>query len=417
MTKLSKSKLPAAQQFILRPQLNETTFPIGPMKLSEVTNSALAQAWLEVPRYIYKDDKNWIPYIKQDVASIFDPKKNKLFREGQAKRWNLYNNEGLAIGRIAAFISKKYCDGQKQPTGGIGFFECIDDAAAARLLLETASDWLKHQGMEAVDGPINFGEKEAYWGLLVENFTDMSSFRMNYNPPYYQRFFEDFGFKTFYEQICYKRDMFVPAQEVFVRKSETLMSSGEFSVRNMRGKSTSEIAEAFVTVYNNAWAGHLGFKKMQLQQAQRIIQSMKQVMDKDILIFAYHHDKPIGFYINLPEVNEFMQHVNGNLNAWGILKFLYHKWFSPRQVMVGLVFGVDRDYHGRGVEGAMIKFCEQNVVPMKRYKETILTWIGDFNPKMIHVAENLGAKPYRKLITYRKFFDESAIFERHPILK
>jgi hypothetical protein len=135
------------------------------------------------------------------------------------------------------------------------------------------------------------------------------------------------------------------------------------------------------------------------------------------MVFVYHFDKPIGFYINLPEVNEFMQHVRGNLNWWGILKFLYFKKFGRRNTMVGIVFGVDRDYHGKGVEGAMIKFCEEEIVSLNRYKDTILTWIGDFNPKMIHIAENLGASLYRKLITYRLLFDKSKPFERHPMQK
>lgn len=387
------------------------------MDIIEVTTKSDVSNWSEIPEFIYQDDQNWISHIKQDVAKIFDPDKNKLFREGAAKRWVAVDSAGKAIGRIAAFHSKKYSGGQKQPTGGIGFFESIDDQAVAFGLIDVACKWLKDQGMEAVDGPINFGEKEAYWGLLVENFSDMSSFRMNYNPPYYQKFFENYGFKTYYEQLCYKRDLYVPAQEVFVRKSASLLTDKDYRVANARGRSDEQIAQDFVTVYNAAWAGLHGFKSMQLQQAINIIKGMKQVMDKDILIFVYHRDVPVGFYINIPEVNEFMQYVNGNLNAWGIAKFLYHKWFSKRQVMVGLVFGVSREYHGKGIEGAMIKFCEEHVVTLHRYKETIMTWIGDFNPKMMHIAENLGAKPYRKLITYRKLLDENAVFERHPILK
>lgn len=387
------------------------------MNIIEVTTKSENITWSNIPDSIYKDDPNWISHVKQDVAKVFDPAQNKLHKEGAAKRWIAIDSEGKTIGRIAAFHSKKYSSGQKQPTGGIGFFESVDDQSVAFALFDVACKWLKDQGMQAVDGPINFGEKEAYWGLLVENFADMSSFRMNYQPPYYQKFFDGYGFKTYYEQLCYKRDLYVPAQEVFVRKSEALLSDTDYRIANARGRSTEQIANDFVTVYNAAWAGLHGFKSMQLQQARNIINGMKQVMDKDILIFAYHKETPVGFYINIPEVNEFMQHVHGNLNAWGILKFLYHLLFSKRNVMVGLVFGVSREYHGKGIEGAMIKFCEEHVVPLNRYKETIMTWIGDFNPKMMHIAENLGAKPYRKLITYRKLFDENAVFERHPILK
>lgn len=384
------------------------------MEVEIVNGLALEKAWLLLPQRLYQADPNWIPHIHQDIKGIFDPLKNKLFKEGAAMRWLLLDDKNQPIGRIAAFWSKKYSSGQSQPTGGIGFFECVDDPQAAIKLFDVACAWLKKEGMEAVDGPINFGEKEAYWGLLVENFTDMSSFRMNYNLPYYRKFFEDYGFRTYYEQWCYKRDLSVPAQEVFVKKSNALMSEPGFRIANARGRSLEQIAVDFVTVYNSAWGGHSGFKTMQIQQARNAVKAMKQVMDPDIMVFVYHNDKPIAFYINLPEVNEFMQHVHGNLNWWGILKFLYYKNFGKRKIMVGLVFGVDRDYHGKGVEGAMIKWAEENIVTLNRYQETILTWIGDFNPKMIKVAENLGAEIYRKLITYRKLFDESKEFVRHP---
>jgi GNAT superfamily N-acetyltransferase len=387
------------------------------MRVIPVDSKSTEQSWLNTDRTVYHDDPNWIPHIRQDIESIFNPAKNKLFREGNAKRWIVTDDSGRAIGRIAAFWSRKYSSAQKQPTGGIGFFECTRNEPAAKLLLDTACEWLRAEGMEAVDGPINFGEKEAYWGLLVENFTDMSSFRMNYGRPYYKGFFEEYGFQTYYEQLCYKRDLSIPAQEVFVRKSNQLMSEPGYRIGTARGRSTEQIAHDFVTIYNAAWAGLPGFKTMKKEQALKAVAAMKPVMDPDIMVFVYHFDKPIGFYINLPEVNEFMQHVNGNLNWWGILKFLYYKKFGKRNTMVGIVFGVDREYHGKGVEGAMIKFCEEEIVSLNRYKDTILTWIGDFNPKMIHIAENLGASLYRKLITYRLLFDKSRPFERHPMQK
>jgi GNAT superfamily N-acetyltransferase len=184
----------------------------------------------------------------------------------------------------------------------------------------------------------------------------------------------------------------------------------------MKGVKPDKISEYFLEVYNSAWGGHEGFKNMRLEQAKAIINSMKVIMDKDILIFAFYEDKPIGFYINIPELNEFFKHVNGNLNWIGKLKFLYYLKFGKRKTMLGIVFGVSREYQGRGVEGAMISFAGDYVVPMKRYEDTILTWIGDFNPKMLRVIENLGTVLHRTLVTYRILFDKNLEFERHPIL-
>ncbi|MFZ6052415.1 hypothetical protein [Halocola ammonii] len=387
------------------------------MDIIQVANRKSEKEFFELPWFIYANDPNWIPHLVQDEKKVFDPSKNKMFRHGTANRWILKSEEGKVVGRIAAFVNKKYSKSMKQPTGGIGFFECIDDQEAANHLFDTAKSWLEGQGMEAVDGPINFGEKNMFWGLLIENFTSPNSYGMNYHPPYYKRLFENYGFKVYYNQLVYKRDLLIPAQEIFVRKYKALMADPEFSVGDIRGKDLETVAEDFRTVYNNAWAGAHGFKEMSALQAKKVMQSLKPIIDKKIIVFAYHNQKPIAFYVNIPELNEIFKHVNGNLNLWGKLIFLYHKLKKTPTTMVGIVFGVDRDYHGKGVEGALIAWAGDNLVPNSNYTETILTWIGDFNPKMMHVAENLGAEVFRKLATYRYLFDREKPFERIPLNK
>ncbi len=44
--------------------------------------------------------------------------------------------------RIAVFIDRNLAWSYDQPTGGIGFFECINDKKAAFLLFDTAKEWL-----------------------------------------------------------------------------------------------------------------------------------------------------------------------------------------------------------------------------------------------------------------------------------
>jgi hypothetical protein len=69
-----------------------------------------------------------------------------------------------------------------QPTGGMGFFECIDSKEAAFMLFDTGKAWLlaQNKGIEAVDAPINFGERDSWWGCLVDGFHE-PVYTMNYN--------------------------------------------------------------------------------------------------------------------------------------------------------------------------------------------------------------------------------------------
>lgn len=387
------------------------------MRAVLVNDKSTLKNFHKVAEIIYAKDPNYIPHIIQDIDKIFDPAKNKLLKEGKAKRWVFYNDKNELIGRVAGFINPKTAYSENQPTGGIGFFESLNDQSTANFIIDTAKNWLESEGMEAMDGPVNLGERNQFWGCLTKNFTDPNSYAMNYNPPYYPDLFESYGFKTYFYQYLYKRPVVLPVQDVFVRKIKRLKEVSNISVNNIVGKSLSEVAEDFRTVYNAAWGGHDHFKPLTNDAAQKIMNSLKPIVDKRIVIFAYHHEKPIGFFINIPELNEIFKYVNGNLNWVGKLKFLYHKWKRTPQTMVGIVFGVSREWHGKGVEGAMIHWAGDYLNKNTQYDEIVMTWVGDFNPKMMKVCENLGAEQYREMKTYRYLFDSSVPFERCPIVE
>ena len=138
------------------------------MQLTEVTNKEAAKDFIRANVEINKNDPNYIRPLDKDVNDTFDPAKNKTFRFGEATRWILRSDDGNLIGRIAAFTNKKYKNkGDDVPVGGVGFFDCINDQAAADMLFDVAKHWLLQRGMEAMDGPINFGERDRWWGLVV----------------------------------------------------------------------------------------------------------------------------------------------------------------------------------------------------------------------------------------------------------
>ena len=89
-------------------------------------------------------------------------------------------------------------------------------------------DWLAERGMEAMDGPINFGENDNFWGLLVEGFIPQS-FGMNYNPPYYKDFFEKYGFTLYFEQVTNLLDLTKPFPERFWKIADWVRQKPEYN--------------------------------------------------------------------------------------------------------------------------------------------------------------------------------------------
>jgi len=374
--------------------------------------------FLDVALAIYQHIPNWIRPLDKDILYVFDPAKNKAFRFGKAQRWVLQNELNQPIGRIAAFVNERYkSKGDRCLVGGIGFFECINDQAAANRLFNTAKQWLTEQGVGAIDAPINFGERDKWWGLLVEGFQE-PTYGMNYHPPYYQSLFESFGFRPFFEQFCFGLRPKEPLSPKIWERHALIAKDPAFSARHAKKNQLDAYATDFTTIYNKAWAGHGGLKSISNEQTKIMFQKMKPVMDERLLWFVYHHNEPIAFFINLPDLNQWFKYLNGRFGLLDQLRFLWIKKTKPNKKFVGLVFGVVPAFQGTGVDAYLIgesaKMIQSDALP---YTEFELQWIGDFNPKMISIAKNLGDSfVSRKLITYRLMLNPDIPFERHPIL-
>lgn len=386
------------------------------MELVIVNNKKTEKQFLDTHVALNKHIPEWIRPLDKDIKQVFDPQKNKAFRQGECIRWILKDNNGKLIGRIAAFVNKKYrTKGDTQPTGGVGFFDCINDQAAANLLFDTARDWLKERGMGAMDGPINFGERDRWWGLLVEGFYE-PLFGMNFNPPYYKQLMETYGFQPFFDQICYSMGVDTQLQEKFFSRHAALSEDPAFHAEYIKKKNLEKYAEDFTIIYNKAWARHEGGKDITKQQALNIFKQMAPAMDEKIVWFAYHNNEPVACWLNLPELNQFFKHMNGKFGLFQKLQFLYMKLMKRCKKFTGIVFGVVPEFQGKGVDAFMIVEGAKVIQGTLSYRQYELQWIGDFNPKMLNIAESLGTKPSRKLITYRYLFDRTKEFRRHPVL-
>ncbi len=384
------------------------------MDLKEVNSKALEKQFLEVPVRIYKDIPQWIRPLDDDIRKVFDPKRNKFFRHGKAVRWVLFDDSGMPIGRVAAFVNRKTAKKNPQPTGGMGFFECIDDQLAANMLLDACRDWNLSEGMEAMDGPVNFGERDRFWGLLVEGFHE-PVYAMNYNPPYYQKLFESYGFKEYFKQFCYALNSADAIDPKFEKAASALRKKGEYKAVHARKKDLKKYAHDFSVIYNKAWARHGGGKEISPEMAEKMFNTMKPVMEEKLIWFVYYKDEPVGFWINLPELNYYFKHFNGKFGILQKFALLVMKLLSRNKKFYGLVFGVVPEHQGQGVDALMIRDGQDTLVSQTPYREMELQWIGDFNPKMISIAKSLGTSKCRTLITYRYLFDREAPFERMKI--
>ena len=388
------------------------------MKITEVTSRRHIKEFLLLPVRLYKNTPQWIRPLDKDIESVFDREKNKTFRHGECIRWILQDDSGSTIGRVAAFINQKTVNkGNDQPTGGIGLFECINDRDAAFMLFDQCKSWLQARGMEAMDGPINFGSRDRWWGLLIEGFEHEPNYQCNYNFPYYKDLFEAYGFQVYFYQLTFARTVQGPISPKLHQKAALTASDPDYEFRHIRKDEIPLLAEYILKVYNKAWANRKDVPELSMAQARLIVKQMKPIMDIHLLYFGFYKGEPVSFFLSLPEINQIFKHVNGRLDLIGKIKFLWHSFRKTNRKAFGILFGVVPEHQGKGLDGAMVNTSKKILQEdYTRYVEYEMNWIGDFNPKMINVVQQVGAEISKRHATYRKLFDESKPFKRHPIL-
>jgi GNAT superfamily N-acetyltransferase len=382
------------------------------MKIIEVNDRKSRRDFLNTAKILYYRDPFWVCPLDRIIENTFDPQKNRYFTNGDARRWILKNDANRLIGRIAAFYYRPYSDKNKQPTGGIGFFECINDQAAANMLFDTAKEWLLKEGFQAMDGPINFGENDNFWGLLVDGFIH-PGMGMQYNFPYYRNLFETYGFRTYYEQYSYHINLTVPFPERFWKIAEWVMRKPDFRFVNVDLNEIDSFINALVKIVNEAWPSFKeDFIPLNPEVIRREFLNLKSVLDKDLIWFVYHKDEPVGFFLFFPDFNMILKHLNGKLNLINLLRFYYYKNTRTIKRVRAIAAGIIPRFQGMGLESAV--FLKLRDVFRKRrwLTEIEISWVADFNPKMRSVYEALGSKLSKIHITYRYLFDRNAEFVR-----
>ncbi len=388
------------------------------MEIIEVSSKKTRKLFNDLPLYIYKDDKSYACPLTAMVEENFDTSKNTFYNHGKAIRWIAVDEKLKPIGRIAAFIDNDKAYTFTQPTGNIGFFECIDDQEVATALFDKAREWLTMNGMEAMDGPANMGENYMNHGLLVKGFIPQG-YGMPYNKPYYLDLFENYGFRVFYEQYCYHLDYTIPFPERFWKVAEWVAKKPQYSFRHFTWKESEKFIDDFCKVYEGAWSKHEHFKALDKGELSNFIKSSKLLLDPEFIWYAYCDEEPIAMFVMVPDFNQALRYIkNGKMTLWNIIRLLYFikaKKFTRTRIFI---MGVVEKHQRSGIESGIFWNLENKVMKYrKNYKEIELSWAGDFNPKIVSLYKSTGAQHMKTHYQMRYLFDREKPFERSKILE
>jgi hypothetical protein len=249
----------------------------------------------------------------------------------------------------------------------------------------------------------------------VEGFTH-PSYEIAYNPPYYRKLFETYGFRTYYNQEGFHLDITRPLPPRIQQIAERVSGRPGYEFRHFQWNRTDGYINDFVAVFNEAWASFKeDFRPLEVTYIKKTLQKARAIIDEEFIWLAYHQGKPVAIYLMYPDVNQILKRLNGRLTLPAMIKFLYLKKRKTMTRARGVLMGVIPAYQGRGIEAAIILQLVRVFERKPHYTEIEFSWVGDFNPKMKKIFLGVGCESVKHYITYRYLFDRQREFKRYPL--
>ncbi|MBX2992665.1 MAG: hypothetical protein KF749_16040 [Bacteroidetes bacterium] len=339
---------------------------------------------------MYEGNPNWVPPLLMDRKKLIDRKNNPFYKHAEMELF-LAERDGELVGRIAAIINHNHNKEHNENIGFFGFFECVDDQDAANALFDAAKQWLKTKGVAAMRGPASPSVNDEY-GLLVDGFEHPPAILMSYNPPYYQKLVEGYGFGKARDLYSFYLDSRKVFTDKLTRVTEIVKKKTGVVVRPLNMKRFDEEVKLIRELYNKGWARNWGEVPMTEDEFNYVAKDLKAIVDPELVIIAEVKGNPVGFGLTLPDYNMVLK---DNKRGWlipAIIRMLlFKKKIDFSRVMI---LGVLPEYLNSGIGGVL--FYETGARSVKQgYPHGEASWVLEDNVMMVRGAELMNGKKWK----------------------
>lgn len=368
------------------------------LEVRPVSSARELRRFVRLPWRIYAGDPAWVPPLIGDVRHVLDRRRHPFHRHAEVEYFLAWRNDEV-VGRIAAARNFAHEAFHEEKTGFFGFFECLDDAEAARALLETAEQWLRERGMERVRGPLSFStNEETGLGVLVDGFGYPPVVMMAHSPRYYGGLIEGAGYAKSKDLLAYLIDNQTPPERL-VQGVRRLQERQGIVIRTLDLKRFRDEVAAIKSIYNSAWERNWGFVPMSEEEFANLAKQLRPVVNPKLCLIAEVKGEPVGFSLALPDYNQALKYANGRLFPFGFVKVLRHR--KNIDTVRVLTLGLKPGYRRMGLDAMFyLRTFEEGV--RAGYRRAECSWILEDNWEMRRGLERLGARVYKTYRIYEK---------------
>lgn len=352
---------------------------------------------------IYKNEPNWVPPLILERMEAINEDKNPYFQHADVRFWIAYK-DGRPVGRISAQIDGLVQKYHGVKTGHYGFFDCINDHEVAYALFETASNWLRDNGMVEMIGPFCLSINEET-GMLVEGHDTPPRLLMGHSRPYFEKLVLGAGLAKVKDTWAYTLDISKPILPPTIQKLvDRSVEKGQVTFRPINMDKYEEELKIILDIFNDAWIENWKYVPFTEAELEHAVKELKMIIREDFTYIAEVDGVPQAMMVTLPNINEIIADLNGKLFPFGIFKLLWRLKLNPsfKTVRVPLM-GVRKEYQNSRLSGIMsfglFEACRQSAIKIGCHTAE-LSWVLEENTRLAKLLETVGCVKYK---TYRLF--------------
>ena len=322
--------------------------------------------FVRFPTNLYKDNPYYVPPMESDELKMTTSKNAHV--EECEHAYFLAEDNGKIVGRIACIVMHPFNEKNNCKYARFSRFDVIDDKDVAHLLLKTAEDWAKEQGMEYIHGPLGYDDLERE-GLMVYGFDKQGSFITSYNAPYYQEFIESYGYKPDAKWVEWRFKMPQTLDERTSRVADIV--SKRYGFHEKPFKSTNELiknyGDDFFNLMDETFEELYGTFPFNDKLRKQTIAMFKLILDRKYLCLVFDkNEKLVAFALTWPSLARAMKETNGRMLPFGFIKWL--KALKKPTAAEFAIIAVKKEYQKLGITAFMIKQLMERISAIKTIK-------------------------------------------------
>jgi hypothetical protein len=353
--------------------------------------------FLDFPWKLYRDDPNWVPPLRGNQKELVGFKPHPFYDNAEGQAF-LALRDGEVQGRILGVVNRAHNERHKEQRGFFGFFESVDDRQVSAGLFDAVRRWLLERNIEKLRGPTN-PSLNYECGLLIEGFHEPPTFMMTYNPPYYARLLEDYGFRKVQDLYAFQahRDMLKTVDPKLAFIVEEATRRFDVKLRSLDKSRFLDEVRLFLDIYNKSLVGTWGFVPLSDAEVEHVAKGLKHLIVPELTSVAEVEGRAVGAVFVLLDYNPRIKKIDGRLFPFGFLRLLWNRKKIPKARVISANVLPEFQRWGLGL------VLNAHMLPIGLewgMQEAELSWILESNHLSRKTVERGGAKLVK---TYRLY--------------